>query len=62
MDDQKKTTENNDARQHQPNVLPATEVPRNPNPRANANLVDEPSEEEGPTTGVGSEITDGEDA
>jgi len=48
-----------------PNVLPATEIARNPNPRANENIRDKITRTDGqnePATGVGSEITDGEDA
>jgi hypothetical protein len=48
-----------------PNVLPATEVARNPNPRANENLPQPPTPDgqmEDAPAGVGSEITDGEDA
>jgi len=47
-------------------VLQPTEVARNENPRANENIrirTDEPQTENTETTqGVGSEITDGEDA
>lgn len=42
-------------------ILPATEVVRNPNPRANENINGpEQQDDKGKTTGVGSEITDGE--
>ena len=46
----------------EPNVLPATEIPVNPNPRANANLSDkeELKDSKNRISGVGSEITDGE--
>lgn len=49
----------------EPNVLPATEIARNPNPRANENIKEKITRTDGqnePSTGVGSEITDGEDA
>jgi hypothetical protein len=63
---QKKTGKNNNASQHEPNVLPATEVVKNPNPRANENVrertEDPATDTDAPTSGVGSEITDGEDA
>jgi hypothetical protein len=36
-------------------------VKKNPNPRANENLPDNEKSEKEDTTGVGSEITDGED-
>jgi hypothetical protein len=36
-------------------------VKKNPNPRANENLPDNKKSEKEDTTGVGSEITDGED-
>ena len=45
-----------------PNILPATEVVRNPNPRANENI-GKPKESTGDQkNSTGSEITDGEDA
>jgi hypothetical protein len=47
------------------NVLPATEIVENPNPRANENIrskEDDTAQEKHDTSGVGSEITDGEDA
>ena len=45
------------------NVLPATEVTKNPNPRANENITTgETKNRNEDTEGVGSEITDGEDA
>jgi len=56
---------NNNASERQPSNLPATEIVKNPNPRANENIreddVDETSTDER-TSSVGSEITDGEDA
>jgi hypothetical protein len=56
---------NNNASERQPSNLPATEIVKNPNPRANENIREEEAEENSTderTTGVGSEITDGEDA
>jgi hypothetical protein len=56
---------NNNASERQPSNLPATEIVKNPNPRANENIREEETEENSTderTTGVGSEITDGEDA
>ena len=50
----------------QPVVLPPNEVVQNPNPRANENIrvrTEEPETQNNiPAQGVGSEITDGEDA
>jgi hypothetical protein len=43
------------------NELPSAQVAANPNPRANENL-DNPGHEQATEGGVGSEITDGEDA
>ena len=63
---QKKNGKNNNASGHTPNVLPATEVVENPNPRANENIrertADPEAGQDASTSGVGSEITDGEDA
>jgi hypothetical protein len=63
--DQKNKSKNNNAKQHA-SVIPATEIARNPNPRANENIRDrstpDPGKETGNKSGVGSEITDGEDA
>jgi hypothetical protein len=45
--------------------LPATEIVKNENPRANENIRDRASDDESldqPSSDVGSEITDGEDA
>jgi len=55
---------NNNVSVRQPSNLPATEIVKNPNPRANENIrekIEEDTKDE-PVTGVGSEITDGEDA
>lgn len=60
-----KENEKNDASRRESNVLPATEIARNPNPRANENISEKITQTDGqnePATGVGSEITDGEDA
>ncbi len=46
-------------------VIPETEVAKNPNPRANENIhsrTDEPEQNDQSSKGIGSEITDGEDA
>jgi hypothetical protein len=56
---------NNNASERTPSNLPATEIVKNPNPRANENIHENDNEQETTeerTTGVGSEITDGEDA
>jgi hypothetical protein len=53
---------NNNASERQPSNLPATEIVKNPNPRANENIREDAEANEDETTGVGSEITDGEDA
>jgi hypothetical protein len=45
----------------EPNVLPATEVVKNPNPRANENILGEENTSTGKDKKPGSEITDGED-
>jgi hypothetical protein len=61
MDTRKKTN----GTERQPSNLPATEIVKNPNPRANENIRDDDKEtqiSDQPATGVGSEITDGEDA
>ena len=64
MDTDRNTSRNNAKRE--PNVLPPTEIVQNPNPKANENIrvrTDEPqSQDKEPSYGVGSEITDGEDA
>ncbi len=61
---QKDRTEDADNHgQREPNVLPPTEVSKNPNPRANENITTgETKNRNEDTEGVGSEITDGEDA
>ena len=61
MDTKKK---NNDS-ERQPSNLPVTEIVKNPNPRANENIRERNTEDktvDQKSTGVGSEITDGEDA
>jgi hypothetical protein len=61
--DNKQTTDNTKTK---PVVIPPNEVAQNPNPRANENIrvrTNEPKPKNTePTHGVGSEITDGEDA
>lgn len=62
-----KSKDNNNASQEQTSANPGTEnVARNPNPRANENVrvrtTDPAAEQSSATEGVGSEITDGEDA
>ena len=55
----------NGSSERQPSNLPATEIVKNPNQRANENIRETKDKDETsdhPTTGVGSEITDGEDA
>jgi hypothetical protein len=65
---QKNKIENNDAKvQNIKDQLPGTENDaQNPNPRANENIrvrtEDPKSQNSNETSGVGSEITDGEDA
>lgn len=62
---QKNTPKNNNAAHDGPAVAPATEIARNPNPRANENLQEETrnaSNSTDATEKAGSEITDGEDA
>ena len=62
---QKNTSKNNNASRQEISV-PATEIARNPNPRANENIKDKAEQENttqpGTDNTVGSEITDGEDA
>ena len=62
MDKDRDSQSGNDVNERrQPNVLPATEVVKNPNPRANGNLVDKNPEEISQNDELpGSEITDGE--
>ena len=45
----------------EPNVLPATEVVKNPNPRANENIRTKKKTSAGEKQTTGREITDGED-
>jgi hypothetical protein len=63
---QKNTSKNNNANQHEGTDMPATDIARNPNPRANENIPDKEAENASApsdtTDTVGSEITDGEDA
>ncbi|MFL5740547.1 MAG: hypothetical protein ACJ75B_10050 [Flavisolibacter sp.] len=61
---QKTTTKNNNSSHQGPAVIPATEIARNPNPRANENVQqdkNDASKNTDSTDKVGSEITDGED-
>jgi hypothetical protein len=55
-----------DNTRRKPHVIPPNEVVQNPNPKANENIrvrTDEPKTQNNePAHGVGSEITDGEDA
>jgi hypothetical protein len=56
-----------DNTRRKPHVIPPNEVVQNPNPKANENIrvrtTDEPKPQNNqPAHGVGSEITDGEDA
>jgi hypothetical protein len=55
-----------DNTRRKPYVIPPNEVVQNPNPKANENIrvrTDEPKPQTNePAQGVGSEITDGEDA
>lgn len=57
---------NNSNAKREPYVQPPHEVVQNPNPRANENIrvrTEEPQAQNNePAQGVGSEITDGEDA
>ena len=50
----------------EPNILPATEIASNPNPRANENIPERTAQHDKPAggseNGINSEITDGEDA
>lgn len=48
--------------QKDPNILPATEVVKNPNPRANENIEGTKETSDDQKNSTGSEITDGEDA
>lgn len=63
---QKNTSKNNNASHEQGTPVPATEIARNPNPRANENIQKEveheKSGEKNEEDTVGTEITDGEDA
>ena len=45
-----------------PNVLPATEIVKNPNPRANENITEVNKSPGDQKHSTGTEITDGEDA
>lgn len=64
MDPQQKNPADNTRRK--PYVVTPNEVAQNPNPKANENIrvrTDEPKpQDKQPAHGVGSEITDGEDA
>ena len=59
------TKKKNNNSERQPSNLPATEIVKNPNPRANENIRERNTDDKSAdqkSTGVGSEITDGEDA
>jgi hypothetical protein len=64
MDDKQKNPVDNTRRK--PSVIPPNEVIQNPNPKANENIRIRTGEKKKQNTeppyGVGSEITDGEDA
>lgn len=62
MNREEKNTGKNKEEQHQPNVLPATEIAKNLNPGANKNIQDKTSKVDKSTKEINSEITDGEDA
>ena len=65
MQTKQNPSEEKPEKQWEPNVLPATEIRQNPNPRANENIKDRTNiQNPDPknTSGTGSEITDGEDA
>ena len=64
MDPRQKNNHEHHLAHENANVLPPTEIAENPNPRANENIQrnDPEKSEEQKTSGVGSEITDGEDA
>lgn len=61
-----KQNNKSDNTRRKPYVIPPNEVVQNPNPKANENIrvrTDEPKPQHNePAHGVGSEITDGEDA
>jgi hypothetical protein len=63
---QKNTSKNNNASGHESTSVPAANIARNPNPRANENIKDKEVEQDSTQSDasntVGSEITDGEDA
>jgi hypothetical protein len=63
MEDKQNTGDNSTRK---PVVIPPGELVQNPNPKANENIrvgIDEPkTQNTKPAQGVGSEITDGEDA
>jgi len=64
MDPRQKNNHEHQTAHENANVLPPTEIVENPNPRANENIQrNDPNDSgEQTTSGVGSEITDGEDA
>ncbi|MFL5774135.1 MAG: hypothetical protein ACJ75F_13320 [Flavisolibacter sp.] len=64
MDNRQKNNHENQHANQNANVLPPTEIVENPNPRANENIqrTEQNESDDQKTTGVGSEITDGEDA
>lgn len=63
MQDQDKNIHQQQEERFEKNVLPATEVSKNPNPRANENIRERTAPDgqmEKKSHGAGSEITDGE--
>ena len=63
MDPRQKNNKEHHLAHENANVLPPTEIVENPNPRANENIKNDTNEtSEQKTSGVGTEITDGEDA
>jgi hypothetical protein len=63
MDPRHKNNQEHQTAHENANVLPPTEIVENPNPRANENIQrNDTAQAEDSSFGVGSEITDGEDA
>ena len=58
--------QNSSEQKKEPNVLPATEIASNPNPRADENIRERSAQPDtqtqGSQSGINSEITDGESA
>lgn len=61
MDRQEKTEDIQPSEDQKQDKLPSTGITQNPNPRANENIRYRETKEEN-SSGIGSEITDGEDA